>query len=166
MAVSIRDLWTMLTPFVAALTASALTYGFSRRGKRKEIADADRLAAFRALHERLLSLARYCDASAAEIDGGDFDERLDDLAEGDQRSALMHRNDIARTTRQWQYLLSPKARQALHEMDARLGLVCTMNLTASTEELHGDAAASNYRATAERAMACIDELYAALELPK
>lgn len=166
MTLSATSIWTYAGPFVAALLASAITYAFSRRAKRRELADAERLAAFRALHERLLSLARYCDAFANEINGGDFDDRLESLAEGDHRSALMHRNDIDRTRQQWQYLLSTKANDALRELDGQLGLVCTMNLTATTEYLRSDGAAETYRGMSERAMKCVDTLYEALGLPK
>lgn len=166
MALPATTIWTYAGPFVAALMASAITYAFLRRAKRRELADAERLAAFRALHERLLSLARYCDAFAAEISGGDFDDRLDDLPESDHRSALMHRNDIYRTRQQWQYLLSAKANDALRDLDGQLGLICTMNLTATQEYLRSDGAAETYTSMSEHAMKCIDTLYEALELPK
>jgi hypothetical protein len=161
-----RELWPMMSPFVAAILASSATYAFSRRGKRDDLLLAERMAAFGVLKDRLLSLSRYCKAFAAEIDGGDFDARLADLPDTNRRSALLHRHDIQNAVDERAHLLSQGARKELQELDAQLGLLCSMNVTASSDEIHSAQGADMYRHVADAAMKCIDHLYAELHLPR
>ena len=131
-----KEVWSYAAPFVAATIASGVTYFFARRGKRDDIRIAERLAAFRVLQERLLALARYCNAFAAEIDGGDLQPRIADLPLSNRSSALLHMHDIEGAIEQHLYLPSASAQRELDEVRAKLSLICSLNVMVSTEELH------------------------------
>ena len=63
----IQQMYNYLSPFIAAIAASWLTYFFTIRQKRHEILLQEKLNAFKSIQERLVSIRRYCEAGIAEI---------------------------------------------------------------------------------------------------
>lgn len=164
---TLRETWALLAPFVAALLASWLTFTFGVRSKRFDLAQAERLAGFRVFRERLLALKRYAEARAAEIDGGDYEPRLEELPAELQQSFLTYHNEITRIRDEYAYLFPVESSQALKPLFEHLGMVCSMELTrSSTDPSELEAAAHLYRLVAADVPSCLANLYSSLQLPK
>lgn len=163
-----KTAWSLASPFIAGFIASWVTYFFGVRGKRYDLVQAERLAAFRVLKERLLSLARYARARAANIDGGDLEPRTSDLAEGEgPNSFLMFHAEIGRVIDDYAHVVRGDAREALNELMARLQLVCHMQVAITGDpEDRSEATADMYRSTASLATKCVDRVYSGLQLPR
>ena len=161
------ELWQYASPFVAAAVASWTTFRFGIHGKRLDLAYAEVLAAFRIIKAEVLALKRYSEARAADIDGGDYEVRSDDLPAEQRRSFLEHHHALTQAVEEYDYVLTVVARSALEPVLQTLGLICSMQITMdSNDPAHLDCAASLYRQLADQIPTCVDELYNALNLPR
>ena len=62
--------------------------------KRTDILLAERMAAFKLLQKKLVSIRRYCEAHISSENGNEFDPRPDDLEAADKKSVLTHWTEL------------------------------------------------------------------------
>ena len=100
MPITAEQLYTYVSPFIAAGAASWLTYALSIRQKRHEILITEKLFSFKAVQTQLVALKHYCEAAMGEYSGGDFHPRISDLPESESSSALTQVNELQRVVDQ------------------------------------------------------------------
>lgn len=161
----VQQLYTYAAPFIAAFVASWLTYTFAIKQKKYEVLLKEKLIAIKAVQERLTSLKRYCEASIAEVEGGDFNPNLESLLPTDPKSALMHSTALQYTVDANYLFLTPKEKQSLEEVAIALGMLCSMELTMSADPSFKDSTPSGYRGALREIQNCLNLLYEELRLP-
>lgn len=62
--------------------------------KRTDILLAERMAAFKLLQKKLVSIRRYCDSQISSAIGSEFGPRMNDLAAADNKSILTHWTEL------------------------------------------------------------------------
>lgn len=156
-----------LSPFLAALLASYLTYLFTMRSRKYEILLKERIPAFKSIQRRIVSLKRYCMARVAEYQGNEFAAHFDDLPGEDKKSALSHRSELGNLVEENLIFLSSQSRKSLEDLDTQLSLLCNLELSlaANPDQSITSSAQGAYEATLDRIDTCLENLYSELKLP-
>ena len=160
-----EKIYSYLAPFLAAGIASWLTYALAMRQRKQELLIQERLAAFKAIQERLVSIRRYCEAGLGEQGGSDFAARFESLPQSDPRSALLHASALQDVIDKNSIFVSQKGRVALKELTCQLALLCTMELAIASDPSIKSSSENGYNAGARAVDVCIGALYEELRLP-
>jgi hypothetical protein len=163
MTITAEMIYSYVSPFIAAGMASWLTYALAIRQKRHEVLIGERLAAFKAVQARLVALKHYCEATAGEYSGGDLQPRVDDLPEGEPRSALTQATELQRVVDQHRIFFSAAARKDLDGLSQQVCLLASMELAVTSDPSLGDPGV--YGSASEQVDRCIERLYKELRFP-
>jgi len=160
--------YKIVSPFIAGLMASGVTYYFTLRMKTREIILVERLKAFKLLHQKIASLKKYCTVRELERDGSEFAPTVACLSKDDQNSILGHRTEIWSLVEENGIFLSKRSQKAIQALDSQLSLLCNMELSlAESTPLNEivDSASDGYKVGRQAAEECLDALFAEIQTP-
>jgi hypothetical protein len=163
MTITTEQLYTYVSPFIAAGAASWLTYALSIRQKRHEILITEKLVAFKAVQAQLVALNHYCEAAMGEYSGGDFHPRISDLNESEPSSALSQVHELRQVVDKHCIFFSAPVRKNLNGLFQQIYLLASMELIATSDNSFGNPDA--YEKVSELVDLCIEELYKELKFP-
>ena len=148
---------SILSPFIAAILASLLSYSFTTRTKRKEFLYQNRLEAFKLIAAKITSFKKYCIGKIALHSGHEFSPYYDE-----EGSGLTFRTEIANEAELNQLFLTRKSRNAIDSLLGNMSLVCNAELHAPSS---ADADYGNvYDISLRECEKCLEVLYKELNL--
>jgi hypothetical protein len=151
------QLAAVISPFISASLAGALTYFYSTKTKRKEYLYQNRIEAFKQIFAKISALKKYCAGKIASYGGHEFSPFW---AEGP--GGLHHRTEIAEAALMNQIFLSKASQRVIDELIDDLGMMCNIDLQiSSNSELDYS---SIYVTTLARSEQCLELLYTELDL--
>jgi len=168
MNIDAEMVYKIVSPFIAALMASGVTYHFTLRMKSREIILIERLKAFKLLHQKIASLKKYCTVKEVEGDGSEFAPTVACLSQNDKNSILGHRTEIWALVEENGIFLSKKSQKAIQALDGQLSLLCNMELSlAESSPLKEivNSASDGYKVGRQAAEKCLDALFAEIQTP-
>lgn len=142
--------------------------GVKSEWKRTDIFYSERLAAFRLLQKRLVSLRRYCEAQMSAEQGNEFAPGPADLDANDNKSILSHWNELEPLLDENLIFLSNTSRSAFEHLRHQLSLGANMELWLASDDPAPEVVASKcdgYMAIRNRVTECIDALFKDLGFP-
>ncbi len=163
-----KEIYTYLSPFIAAFVASLITYLFGVRAKKHEMLMAQRIPAFKAIQKQLVAFRRYYIASLSQMVGNEFAPKLEDLSKEERKSPLEQRQSLDVVLADNLIFLSKESRKCLNALDDSLGLLCNVELLHASEpenQAWRDEAKGFYERVLAQVDACIEEMYKELKLP-
>lgn len=164
-----KEIYSYLSPFIAAFVASFLTYLFAVKVKKHEVLLAQRIPAFKSIQKELVSFRRYYIASLSEMVGNEFAPKLNDLSKEDRKSPLEQRDALEVVLADNLIFLSKGSRNCLNALEDSLGLLCNVELLHVTEpenEILQSEAKGLYERILSQIDECIEEMYKELRLPR
>lgn len=164
-----KEIYSYLSPFIAAFVASFITYIFAVRAKKHEVLLTQRIPAFKAIQKQLVSFRRYYTASLSEIVGNEFAPKLNDLSKEDRKSPLEQRDALDAVLADNLIFLSKGSRNGLNALENSLGLLCHVELLHATEpenETWQNEVNGFYERILSQIDECIEEMYKELRLPR
>ena len=148
---------SILSPFIAAILVSLLSYSFTTRTKRKEFLYQNRLEAFKLIAAKITSFKKYCIGKIALHSGHEFSPYYDE-----EGSGLTFRTEIANEAELNQLFLTRKSRNAIDSLLGNMSLVCNAELHAPSS---ADADYGNvYDISLRECEKCLEVLYKELNL--
>ncbi len=163
-----KEIYTYLSPFIAAFVASYITYLFGIRAKKHEVLMAQRIPAFKAIQKQLVAFRRYYVASLSEMSGSEFAPKLEDLPEEERKSPLEQRQSLDAVLADNLIFLSKESRKCLDALDGSLELLCSEELLRASEpenQTWRDEVKGFYERILSQVDACTEEIYKELKLP-
>ena len=165
-----KEIYTYLSPFIAAFIASLITYLFTVRAKKHEILMTHKLEAFKAIQKLLSLFKSYYFAKLSEIQGNEFAPMVVDLPDEAQKSPLLQRQALNLVLSGNSIFLSADSRKSLSYLDSSLGFLCNLELNAQIElgtlKLVTEVdTKSAYEQILFQIDECIDKMYEELKLP-
>jgi hypothetical protein len=137
---------------------------------RSNVLHSERLAAFKVLAERLLTLRRYCNARSAEFrNESEFEARTDSLKPEENMSLLQHHEAVQRSLEERELFISPQSRHRFNELLSQMSRGFNLELwLLSGTEIENDQLNANelYDLIAARVNDVLDSLYADLGFPE
>lgn len=130
--------------------------------KRTDILLAERMAAFKLLQKRLVSIRRYCEAQISSENGSEFDPRPDDLESADNKSILSHWTELETLLDENLVFLSSSCSAAFERLRNQLSLGASMELWLASADPAPEIVASKvdgYEAICNQINECIDALF-------
>jgi hypothetical protein len=163
-----KDIYTYLSPFLAALIASVITYFFTTRAKKQEVLILQRLQAFKAVQKQLALFKAYYFAKLSEIQGNEFAPMVKDLPDDARKPPLLQRQSLESVLSDNAIFLSSASRKSLSELDSSLGLLCNLELDHEYEVMNLVNRVESkyvYEQLLFQIELCIDRMYKDLKLP-
>ncbi len=136
--------------------------------KRTDILYSERLATFKLLQKRLVSLQRYCDAQVRAEQGNEFGSRPDQLDANDNKSILSHWSELNSILGENLIYLSSTSREAFDRLDFQLSMGASMELWLASDDPAPEIVASKcggYMDINDRVTECINALFVDLDFP-
>ncbi|RXK89129.1 hypothetical protein EST62_00900 [Chlorobaculum sp. 24CR] len=130
--------------------------------KRTDILYSERLAAFKLIQKRLVSLQRYCNAHVSAEQGGEFSPRPDQLDANDNKSINSHWNEIETLLDENLIFLSETSRAVFERLCYQLSLGSNMELWLASDDPAPEVLASKsegYMAVINRITESINALF-------
>lgn len=166
-----REIYNLLSPFIAAFVASLITYLFTVRAKKHEALITQKLQAFKAIQKQLSLFKDYYFARLGEIQGNEFAPMVKDLPEEARKSPLIQRQALSTVLADNSIFLSKESRKCLDSLDGSLNLLCNLEMYAATEtwalmkNLQNIDAKYAYEQILFQIDECIEKMYRELKLP-
>ncbi len=136
--------------------------------KRTDILYSERLAAFKLLQRRLVSIRRYCDAQVNAEQGNEFAPGPDQLEANDNKSIITHWNELEPLLDENLIFLSSSSSSAFERLRQQLSLGSNMELWLASADPAPEVVASKsegYMAIRCRVTECINALFKDLGFP-
>jgi len=135
--------------------------------KRTDVLLAERLAAFKLLQKKLVSIRRYCEAHKNSESGNEFSARPEDLDAADNKSILIHWTELETFLDENLIFLSCSCNASFERLRDQLSLGANMELwlASDPEPEVVSSKASGYQAISNRVSECIDALFKDLGFP-
>ena len=137
--------------------------------KRTDVLLSERLAVFKLLQKRLVSLKRYCKAHVNSQVEGEFGTHVRDLDAADNKALLAHWTEIEALFDDNQIYVSPPCRASFERLSHQLSLGASMEVWLASPDPAPEVVASQadgYLATSAVADECIDSLFKDLGFPR
>jgi hypothetical protein len=135
--------------------------------KRTDTLLAERMAAFKLLQKKLVSIRRYCEAQRNSESGNDFAVRPEDLEAADNKSILVHWTELETLLDENLIFLSSSCNAAFERLRNQLSLGASMELWLASDPAPEviSSKANGYQAVSNRVSECIDALFKDLGFP-
>ena len=135
--------------------------------KRTDTLLAERMAAFKLLQKKLVSIRRYCEAHINSERGGEFGVRPEDLEAADNKSILTHWTELETLLDENLIFLSSSCNACFEQLRNQLSLGASMELWLASGPAPEvvSSKASGYQAMSDRVSECIDALFKDLGFP-
>jgi len=130
--------------------------------KRTDILLAERMAAFKFLQKRLVSIRRYCEAHISSESGSEFGPRPDDLDAADNKSILSHWTELEALLDENLVFLSGSCSASFEQLRNQLSFGASMEIHLCSEDPMPEIVASKkdgYQIIIDRINECIDALF-------
>lgn len=130
--------------------------------KRTDILLAERMAVFKLLQKRLVSIRRYCEAHISSENGSEFSTRPDDLDASDNKSILTHRTELETLLDENLVFLSSTCNASFERLRNQLSLGASLELCLASADPAPEIVASKadgYQAISDRIDECIHALF-------
>lgn len=135
--------------------------------KRTDVLLAERLAVFKLLQKKLVSIRRYSEAQRNSGSGNDFAVQPENLEAVDNISILMHWTELETLLDENLIFLSSSCNAAFEQLRNQLSLGANMEVWLASDAAQEvvSSKASGYQAISNRISECIDALFKDLEFP-
>lgn len=147
-----------------------LIEGFRSELKRSDVLLTERLAAFKSISSRLLSLRRYCHARSAEFrNDSEFEPRTEALTEQENVGLLIHHENITRCLESMELFISPISRKKFEDLFAQMTLGFNLELWLVSDDPAPEIVVSAhelYDLVGQRVNDVMGALYSDLGLPE
>ena len=130
--------------------------------KRTDILLTERMAAFKLLQKRLVSIRRYCESHISFEIGSEFGPRPDDLEAADNKSILTHWTELETLLDENLIFLSVSCSASFEQLRNQLSLGASMELGLTSADPAPEIMASKadgYQAISSLTNECIDALF-------
>ena len=135
---------------------------FKSEWKRTDILLTERMAVFKLVQKRLVSIRRYCESKIGSEIGSEFCPRPDDLELGDNRSILTHWTDLEALLDENLIFLSSICKASFERLSVQLSLGASMELHLASANPVPEIVVSKsdgYQAIIDRINECVDALF-------
>lgn len=163
------EIYSYISPFIAAMVASGITYFFTIRAKKHEFLTAQRIIAFKAIQRQLVSFKRYYNAFIGEHEGNEFAPRPDNLSPEDLKSPLEQRELLDIVLADNLIFLSTNSRERFNDLESSLSMLCNFELWKASDLQKSESDRESrrlYESMLTKIDDCIEEMYKDLKLPK
>jgi hypothetical protein len=157
------------------LAESAVKHTYDRKleqiraeSRRTDVLYAERLATFKLLQNKLVSLRRYCDSVISSELGAEFGRRTDELDAADRKSLLTHWTELNSLLDENLIFLSDAARATFERLRDQLSIAAGMELVLASGNPPPEVQSSKadgYAAVRDRVTECIGALFKDLGFP-
>ena len=130
--------------------------------KRTDILLTERMASFKLLQKRLVSIRRYCESQISSEIGSEFGSRPDDLEATDNKSILTHWTELETLLDENLIFLSGSCSASFERLRNQLSLGASMELHLACADPVPEIVASKvdgYQTISNRISECIDALF-------
>lgn len=130
--------------------------------KRTDILLTERMAAFKLLQKRLVSIRRYCESHISSEIGSEFGPRPDDLEAADNKSILTHWTELETLLDENLIFLSSSCSASFERLRNQLSLGASMELCLASADPAPEVMASKadgYQAISNLISECVDALF-------
>ena len=134
--------------------------------KRTDILLSERLAAFKLLQKKLVSIRRYCESQIGSELGNEFSPGLDDLEGTDNKSILTHWTELETLLDENLIFLSGSCNASFEQLRNQLSSGASMELHLAFKDPVPEIVASKvdgYQAISNQISKCIDALFKDLD---
>lgn len=148
---------SIVSPFIAAILASLLSYSFTTKTKRKEFLYQNRVDSFKSIAAKITSFKKYCLGRIASLKGNEFSPYYDE-----EGSGLTFRREISTDSELNQLFLTKKSRSAIDSLLNNMGPLCNAELhnAPPNEYSYGNV----YELSLKECENCLEILYKELDL--
>jgi len=166
------EIFSFISPFIAAFLASGLTYYFAIRAKKHEIIVQERLLAFKAIHRVLLRFRKYYWARIGDRDFSEFALGTDSLENDDKLSPLEQLHLLDSVLADNEIFLPKKSRELFSDLNRKLSMLCSseMYVASQSDDLATIEAMESqlpqFIGALDAIDKCIEELYKNLKMPR
>jgi hypothetical protein len=136
--------------------------------RRTDVLYVERLATFKLLQKKLVSVRRYCDSVISSELGAEFGRRTDELDAPDRKSLLTHWTELEALLDENLIFLSDGARAAFERLRDQLSVAAGMELALASAHPPPEVLSSKadgYAAVRNRVTECIGALFLDLSFP-
>jgi hypothetical protein len=135
---------------------------FKAKWKRTDVLLSERMAAFKLLQKKLVSIRRYCEAQIGSQLGSEFSKRPEDLNDTDQKSILSHNEELEALLDENLVFLSQSSKEAFEKLRSTLSSGQSIELWLALDDPAPETVSSQsscYENIISALNSCIDELY-------
>lgn len=139
-----------------------------QESKRSDSLFNERLAVFKRIQKKLVSIRRYCFAQAALDSGSEFSPRPDDLDLEDNKSVLSHWTELETILDENLIFLSNACKAQFELLRQQISLGASLELWLASDDPVPEIVASRsdaYLAMAHRVDKCVEALFKDLDFP-
>lgn len=130
--------------------------------KRTDVLLTERMAVFKLVQKRLVSIRRYCESNIGSEIGSEFCPRPDDLELGDNKSILTHWTELETLLDENLIFLSSSCKASFESLRGQLSMGASMELHLASADPVPEIVASKsdgYQAIINRINECVDALF-------